>query len=182
MDVTTRTLEQHVLAHRARLLAFIRSKVDDDALAEDILQDGLLRALRAAPEMGDEERAVAWLYRILRNAITDAYRRRAAAARRLERYALEAPASEPPPEDEAALCACFRTLLPLLKPEYAVLIEAIDLGGGDSVEVAEALGITRGNLKVRHHRARRQLRERLETTCRACAEHGCLDCTCGGSA
>ena len=31
---------------------------------------------------------------------------------------------------------------------------------------------------VRLHRARKALRLRLEETCRACADHGCLDCTC----
>lgn len=44
--------------------------------------------------------------------------------------------------------------------------------------MAEHLGITRNNLKVRRYRARQQLRERLEETCQACAEQGCLDCTC----
>jgi RNA polymerase sigma-70 factor (ECF subfamily) len=37
----------------------------------------------------------------------------------------------------------------------------------------------RNNLKVRLHRGRKQLRERIEQTCRACATHGCLDCICG---
>ena len=31
---------------------------------------------------------------------------------------------------------------------------------------------------VRRHRAHRQLRERIEQTCRSCAAHGCVDCTC----
>ena len=43
---------------------------------------------------------------------------------------------------------------------------------------ASDLGITPNNLKVRRHRARRALRARLEETCRICAAHGCLDCTC----
>jgi len=34
---------------------------------------------------------------------------------------------------------------------------------------------------VRLHRARKALRERLTASCRACAEHGCLDCSCGAS-
>jgi len=44
--------------------------------------------------------------------------------------------------------------------------------------VAKELGITPNNLKVRRHRARQQLRERLEEVCRTCAKHGCLDCSC----
>lgn len=171
-------LETYLLQHREALLAFIRSKIGDDALAEDILQDSLLKALRAAPELSDEEKLVSWFYQIIRNAITDTYRRKAAAARRLERYAFDQPEAEPPPADEAALCACFAGLLPTLKPEYAELIEAMDLGGATPEEMAGRLDLNRNNLKVRHHRARQQLRQRLEETCRTCAKHGCLDCTC----
>ncbi len=120
-----------------------------------------------------------WFYRIVRNAITDSHRRRPVRERALERYGLEVEREAPAPEEVAAICQCFQRLLPTLKPEYAALIEAIDLGGAGLQETADELGITPNNLKVRHHRARRQLRERLEQTCRVCAEHGCLDCTCG---
>ena len=178
MRSPTDRLESYLLKNREALLGFIRSKVGDDALAEDILQDSLLRALQAAPDLKDEDKLVSWFYRIIRNALTDAYRRHAAAARRLEQYALEQPESVLPASDEAALCACFKDLLPTLKPEYAALIEAMDLGGASAEEEAGRLEITRNNLKVRHHRARQQLRERLEETCRTCAEHGCIDCTC----
>lgn len=128
-DVLTRYVDRN---HEA-LLGFIRSKVGDDALAEDILQDSLLKALRAAPEIDDEGSLETWLYRVVRNAITDAYRRHAAAARRLERYALDQPDPAGWPEvpseaDETALCECVRGLLPALKPEYAEVLEAIDLG------------------------------------------------------
>ena len=172
-------LEAYLVEHRAALLRFVRSKVGDDALAEDILQTSLLRALQSAPELDDDDRLAAWLYRVIRNAITDSYRRHDAAARKLERFALEQ--DEPTEADEAALCACFEGLLPTLKPEYAELIEEMDLGGVPPEAMAARLGIKRNNLKVRHHRARQQLRQRLEETCRTCAEHGCLDCTCGRS-
>jgi RNA polymerase sigma-70 factor (ECF subfamily) len=179
MPSTVDRLESYLLANRVALLHFIGSKVGDDDLAEDILQDSLLKALRAAPDLREEDALIPWFYRIIRNAITDAYRRHAAAAERLAQYALEQPSAVPPPEDEAALCACFEGLLPGLKPEYAELIEAMDLHGATTETMTERLGITSNTLKVRHHRARRQLRDRLEDTCRTCAEHGCLDCTCG---
>lgn len=51
-------------------------------------------------------------------------------------------------------------------------------GDESPAAVAADLGITRNNLKVRRHRARKQLRARLEDLCRLCAHHGCLDCTC----
>ncbi len=172
-------LTSKLLNQREQLLAYVRRRISDSALAEDVLQDSLLRALRAAPELRDEEKLVPWFYRILNNAITDVYRRRQVEAKHIEKSpALAEHVAEPEPDDEAALCACFRELLPTLKPEYAELIERMELSDGDPAEVADQLGITRNNLKVRRHRARQALRQRLEETCRVCARHGCLDCDC----
>jgi RNA polymerase sigma factor (sigma-70 family) len=173
-------LERQLLRERERLLAFIRSKVSDPELAEDVLQESLLRALRAAPGLHDEERMTSWLYQIVRNAITDTYRRRATATDARARYAAEREgtgADVVTPEDEARLCACVLDVVPTLKPEYAAVVEA-DLAGRDTASLTAELGITANNLKVRRHRAHQQLRERLEQTCRTCATHGCLDCSC----
>jgi len=165
---------------RSKYLAFVRKRVSDPDLAEDILQDALLRAVQAASDVADENRLSAWFYRVLRNAIIDACRRRDVASRRvtsLERLELDLPARIPE-DDELEPCECFRSLLPTLNADYAQLIERFELGDESPEVVAEELGITRNNLKVRRHRARRALRVRLEETCRLCADHGCLDCTC----
>lgn len=177
VPTTPEPLEQHLLRERGRLLAFIRSKLDDPELAEDVLQESLLRALRSAPDLQDEEKLTSWLYQIVRNAITDTYRRRSTARGALDRYAAEVDAHVPSPDDEAQLCACLLEIVPTMKPEYAAVLEA-DLAERDSGTLAERLGITRNNLKVRRHRAHHQLRERLEQVCRVCAVHGCLDCSC----
>ena len=167
-----------LLPPRERLLGYLRRRVESDAVAEDLLGDALLRALRAAPALRDADRLVPWFYRILDHAVTDHYRRRGVRRAAADGLAADAAESEDLPEAEGAVCACFRDLLPTLPPAYGSLIEALDLGGEAPADAAERLGITRTNLKVRHHRARRALRDRLETVCRACARHGCLDCTC----
>jgi len=61
--------------------------------------------------------------------------------------------AEPEPEDEKNLCACFRELIPTLKPQYAELIEKLELSDGDPAHITEQLGINRNNLRVRRHRA-----------------------------
>ncbi len=170
-------VEEVLLHHRARLLGFIQKRVTDPDLAEDVLQEGLLKALRSADDLRDEERLLPWFYRILNNAIIDTYRKRATEMRYLESYAREMEV-EATPEHDAALCACFRELLPSLKPEYAELIDRLELNPGDPGQVAVQLNIQPNNLKVRRHRARQALKQRLEETCRTCAIHGCLDCTC----
>ena len=67
-----------LIAARSEFLAFVRTRVADSELAEDIVQDALLRAVRSFDQLRDDERVVPWFYRILRNGIVDAYRRRAA--------------------------------------------------------------------------------------------------------
>lgn len=178
MTATTDRLGPHLQREREALLAFVRARLDDPALAEDVLHDALLRAVQAAPDLRDDERMTSWLYQIVRNAVTDTYRRRAAATRRADAYAAEiASLAEAAPDDEARACACLGALVPSLAPGYAAVVEA-DLAGEDAAALAERLGVSRGALKVRRHRAHRQLRERLEQTCRTCAAHGCVDCTC----
>lgn len=170
------SIESKLLGNRGILLGYIRKKVGDADLAEDILHDSLLKALRSAPELRDEEKLLPWFYTIINNSITDLFRRRQTA----RKYQMESVEESFSPEEERVLCECFKGIIPTLKPEYAELLEELELNGGDPEAVSARLGITRNNLKVRRHRARMQLRERLEQTCRSCAHHGCLDCTCKG--
>src|SRR5512133_3230317 len=103
-------VEEILLRHRGKLLGFIQKRVSDPDIAEDVLQEGLLKALRSSDELRDEERLLPWFYRMLNNAIIDTYRKRSVETRYLEAYAREAQVEEAGPEDEAALCACFRAL------------------------------------------------------------------------
>lgn len=175
-----------LLANHRRFLDFLAARVGSREDAEEILQDAFVRGLQKAGEIRDDESAVAWFYRLLRNAVTDHYRRAAAGRKALEAHAREAPGADPGFEAdlERAVCACVDDLIPILKPEYAELIRRVDLGGADVTSAAGALGITPGNARVRLHRARAALRDELERSCRTCATHGCLDCSCarGGSA
>jgi RNA polymerase sigma factor (sigma-70 family) len=176
VDPLTAPELQDLLASRDRFLGYVRKRVGDPELAEDILQESPLRAIRAAPDLRQQDRVVPWFYSVLQNAIVDAYRRRGTLSRHvvpLDKLDVAADA-----EDETLLCACFEPLVAALKPEYAELIRAVELGGESPEQAAERLGVTPNNLKVRRHRVRQALRRRLEETCRTCADHGCLDCTC----
>jgi RNA polymerase sigma-70 factor (ECF subfamily) len=165
-----------LVANLSAFQAFARRRLRDDQLAADVVQESLLRALRAAPGLTSEKNLLAWFYRILRNVLTDLYRKNHREAEKLAEF--QAEFDGPDPELESTACACVRGLLGSLRPDYAAAVQAVDLNGEGSAEAAEALGVSRNLLKARLHRARRQLRERLEQLCQACATHGCLDCTC----
>lgn len=183
---TTSAVEERLASSRGEFLRFVRSRISDPELAEDVLQSALVRAVESADGLRDADRVVAWFYRILRNAIVDAYRRRAVERRRMvgsedrDLGDLDLP-DEADGAIEVVLCACFEPLIDTLRPEYAEVLRAVDLGGESTEDAAARLQITPNNLKVRRYRARSALRERIEQTCRICSTHGCLDCTCAGS-
>lgn len=168
-----------LLANLGAFQGFARRRLGDDQLAADAVQESLLRALKSGRSLSHDENLLAWFYRILRNVLTDLHRRRTVQVKGLERFAEElAISAEGEADVEQTTCDCFRGLLPTLRPEYAQVLQLADLDGQPADLVAKEIGITRNNLKVRLHRARRQLRERLEQTCQLCAKHGCLDCQC----
>ena len=172
------SVEDCILKNLQMFIGFARKRVGDAHLAEDVVQESLVKALTADRRPAGEEDTIAWFYRILRRSIIDLYRRHEARNRALDRFEKELPES-PSAADERLLCQCFKRLLPSVPEQYRELLQQIDLDGEDPAEVAAALGVTQNNLTVRLHRARRRLREMLSRNCRACSKHGCLDCTCG---
>jgi RNA polymerase sigma-70 factor (ECF subfamily) len=171
-------IQRLVDSHR-QFLAFLERRVESRAVAEDILQSAFVRGLERGAEVRDEESAVAWFYRVLRNAVIDHYRHRASTERALEGWGKEFIVHEAPQAElQQAICACIADLVGTLKPEYQQAIRIMDLDEGSLKDLAEQSGITAGNAAVRVHRAREALRKQVRTVCGSCAEHGCLDCHC----
>jgi len=164
--------------HRA-FLRFLERRVGTREAAEDILQEAFGRALERIDTVRDEESVVAWFYRLLRNAITDHYRRRSVADRALDRFARELDEAVPPAEVHDAICACVSALADTLKPEYSEALKRIEVQGVPVKAYAAEAGISPGNAGVRVFRAREALRKQVIRSCGTCAEHGCLDCSCG---
>jgi RNA polymerase sigma factor (sigma-70 family) len=167
-----------LLAHRSAFKAFLVSRVGNPDDAEDLLQNGLIKALQRADDLKDGEKSVAWFYKILRNVIIDHGRSRGAARKRDDAWATDAVTLADDADAERVLCDCFAHLLPSLKPTHAELLRRVDLEGQPVSVTAIALGMTANNASVTLHRARRELRTRLEAFCGACAEGACLDCNC----
>jgi RNA polymerase sigma factor (sigma-70 family) len=175
---------QRLLENESSFRQFVRRRVGDEAIAEDILQQSFTRAVERSHLLNKEQSALAWFYQILRHTVADYYRSHGAEARRNEAFLRELTISgnhqEPSPDElKATACACLYGLLPTLHGNYAELIKRIDLDGESPAQVAKELKISRNNLTVRLHRARQALRTSLEDACGICSRHGCLNCTCG---
>lgn len=178
VDTSGAPLDQ-LLAQRRQFLAFVQRRVQDAGLAEDILQTAYLRAFEHQDDFQQNESAVAWFYRLLRNAVIDSYRRQATKAKALEAWARELETSEQPSaEVESEVCGCLHGIVDNLKAEYSEILRAVDLGEQNVKDFAGQHGLSATNAGVRVHRARAALRKQLLRTCASCAEHGCLNCTC----
>jgi RNA polymerase sigma-70 factor (ECF subfamily) len=170
---------QRLVDHHRQFLAFLQTRVESRAAAEDILQSAFVKGLERGAEVREEESVVAWFYRVLRNAVIDHYRHRASTERVLEGWSKEVVAHEAPEAElKDEICACVLGLLDTLKPEYRDALRIVDVDEGSLNDLAEQVGITSGNAAVRVHRAREALRKQVQIVCGSCAEHGCLDCRC----
>ncbi len=170
-------------SHRSAFKAFLAARVGSAEEAEDILQNGLLKALQRADELHDDTKLTAWFYQLLRNAVVDHYRSRGSARRRHDTLgatmaALGEDVAVAPKGWESHLCTCLAGVVDTLKPQHAELLRRVDLNGEAARDAAKALMMTPNNASVTLHRARKELRAKLEDFCGDCADSACLDCDC----
>ena len=177
ISVSSDATLKRIVAHHSKFLSFLASRVEDKAVAEDILQSAYIKAIEHGSAIREDESTVAWFYRILRNAIADHYRKGSAQSRAHETYSAELPISYEP-ETAQTVCACIGDVIRDLKDEYREAIEQVDLGGLTVESFAQSQQTTANNASVRLHRARKAVAKKLTAVCGACAEHKCLDCTC----
>lgn len=161
-----------LVSERARFQRFLAARTGTAAEADDLLQQSLLKALQQGIPLHRGEKAVPWFYRMLRTAVADHYRQKSSEQRRADRLWTDMRAAGEdltalPKAWHAAICVCFRGLLPGLKPRYAELIRRIDLNGEPKTAVSRDLKIKIGTLDVALHRARHALRRRMELLCGA---------------
>lgn len=121
-----------LVENRARFLSFLQRRTGSREVAEEILQSAFVRSIEKGDTLREDESAVAWCYRLLRNSLIDRHRRNGAEHRAMSRHAqhnehesIEAGDTELTSE----VCTCMQSLMPTLKPEYADVLRRIDLEG-----------------------------------------------------
>jgi RNA polymerase sigma-70 factor (ECF subfamily) len=148
-----------------RLLAFIRSRVGNDADAEDILQEVFIRVHRNLCCLPQPEwrRPESWIYQIARHLIIDHYRRQRAQAPIPEDW----PAQPDMPEEdpEATLALSLKQLITELPEPYRQALILTEYQGLSQKQLAERMGISLSGAKSRVQRARDKLRDMLLRCC-----------------
>jgi RNA polymerase sigma-70 factor (ECF subfamily) len=145
-----------------RLYRYLRFRLDDPALAEDLVAEVFVRAWTKLERLTDD-RAVAWLFITARHLVADHYRERRGPVSLDELPPATQPTAAPPDhqvmadEEQARLLHCLATLTDREREIIALRF----LAGLRHREIARAVGVSEGNVAKILHRALRKLRARL---------------------
>lgn len=142
-----------------RVEAFVRRRLPGDTDPEDVVQDVFLR-LHAGLADGRIADPEAFVYKIARNAVIDAYRRKRPEA------SDEEPLAEEPIEAAAeTLAGCVNPFVERLPEPYREALRLTDLGGLSQADAAQRLGISPSGMRTRVQRGRKQLRDLFDACC-----------------
>jgi RNA polymerase sigma-70 factor, ECF subfamily len=150
--------------------------------AEDLAQVVFAKAAKALPVFRGEAQISTWLHRIAANVASDWLRGRTVHEAKLtvplpdaSDEDMRSPATGaaeigriPSPEQELAgkdMRDCIRREIGKLPETHRTVFMLNALGGLTDEEIAQTLGISRGNAKVKLHRARLAFRRIIETRC-----------------
>ncbi|MEE4546928.1 sigma-70 family RNA polymerase sigma factor [Streptomyces sp. V4-01] len=147
-----------VTEHRDGLVSFAEKRLGDHGLAEDIVQEALIRAWRNIDQLVGIEGAVrSWLFTVTRHLVIDWVRRPQA------RFEVVGDVSDRLAEGRDAIESVHdvlvaRPLLRLLSAEHRAVLVHIYLCDRSIQETAALLGVPAGTVKSRQFNALRRLR------------------------
>jgi RNA polymerase sigma-70 factor (ECF subfamily) len=172
--------ESEAIGHLGALLGVAGRLTRNPADAQDLVQDTLLKAMRARDQFESGTNMRAWLLRILTNTFINRYRRGG-----LERNVLDGPDADPLADGwisastmEAMRDPESQALRPMLEQEISRALDelpeefrlAVVLSDVEELsykEIADIMGCPIGTVMSRLHRGRRLLKTRLVEHARA---------------
>ena len=176
----TDDFEREALSHLNSLLAVGTRLTRSSAEAEDLVQDTLVKAMRARHQFEAGTNMRAWLLRILTNTFINRYRRGGH-----ERPVLEGPDSDPladawigsstmeamrDPESQALrpmIEAEIRSAIDELPEDFRLAVVLADVEELSYREISEIMNCPIGTVMSRLHRGRRMLKSKLHEHARA---------------
>ena len=144
---------------RPDLLRFAFWLCRDRQLAEDVVQEAMLRAWKSLDSLTDEGKAKAWLLTIVRREFARSFERKRLEVTDLD--ALVAAEADVLAADDDGELSQMREALFRLEDEYREPLVLQVLMGYSTKEIADAMGMQQGAILTRLFRARARLRREL---------------------
>lgn len=144
------------------LKSYILKKVKDPVIAEDIVQEVMLKLIETHQKTPTIQNIKAWLFQVSRNTIYDYYKRT-----NLE-HSIENEAKLAPEESDISTFAEPDLIVPmisLLPKKYAEPLMLSDIENVPQKEIAEKLNLSLSATKMRIQRGRQKLRDLFVSCC-----------------
>ena len=159
MAVITETLYRQF---HQELEYFILSKVKDQAVAKDVLQDVFIKIHLHLHTIKDHSKLKAWIFQLTRNTITDYYRKHKTTVDTAEIPEVIAAPNLP---SEEGLENCVIPFIDQLPPKYREALTLTDIKGLSQTQLAAQLNISYVAAKSRVQRARQKLKALFTDCC-----------------
>jgi RNA polymerase sigma-70 factor (ECF subfamily) len=144
-----------------RLRAFAISLARDVTLADDLVQDTILKAWSNMDKFDPASNLDAWLFTILRNTFYSGLRKTRREVQDSDGF-FAATLSERPAHDSRLALQDFQRAFGQLSPEHREVLILVGASGFSCEEAAGMMGVAVGTVKSRASRARRRLTELLQ--------------------
>jgi len=161
--------------YRPSIYRYVLRLVGNASLADDLTQDTFLRVHQHLRELKDAAALEAWLYRIATNVCYDRFRHREHRGPGLPVLGQDEARNDAVAEDGALrpdqlleqeeMSDCVLHFLTALPEAQRQVLLLHDLQGYTDPEIAQMLGLSLNNVKIRLHRARARLRAALADGC-----------------
>lgn len=162
--MTAQTFDASVLQMAPRLRAFLRRRVRDDATADDLTQETLLKVYRSRASLRDGTRLEAWLYRVARTTLIDYYRRQKPTEELP--LALAAESRDEVAAMRVAMASSMHHFLVELPEAYREPVRLAELEGLPLAKIALRMNLSLTAVKSRVRRGRQMLKAKLQACCR----------------
>lgn len=146
---------------RRPLVAALAAYVGDRAVAEDLAQEALARAVLDWPRVASKDSPRAWVYRVAFNLARSRWRRRAAERRAYAKVGVD-PDSVDSSEEVTTTALAVRTAVEGLSPRYRQVVACRYLADLSVADTAVVMGCAEGTVKSLTHKALAVLRAGLE--------------------
>lgn len=159
-DGSRRALDVLVRHHHRNLLRFAYSLSRDTALAQDAVQDAWIKVAGRLRRLDDPRAFRGWIYHAVRWRVFDLLKRSHRNERSLD--TADADAETPSGDDDRDRGIDLGAAIADLPGADRETLQLFYISGLTIPEIAVILDIPSGTVKSRLHRARNQLRQRLE--------------------
>ena len=152
------------LRYGNKLKAFIISKVHNEAIADDILQDVFIKVHAKIDQINNDTKIQSWVYQITRNLIVDHFRSIKREDQKSQ-YIFDDPEDNFSDNMMSEAMQDMVLMMEELSPEFCEAICLIEFEGMSQKEYAKKIGISYSGAKSRIQRARKMLKDMLMNCC-----------------